>query len=122
MSFLSLDCSQNDSRLIVIIAKGKRVFHVSILSLVRSGNGYASGRLSFGQASTYRPRPTYYVTVFVFLCMYVCKTLAHRMYLPMWLFHLGLLQPKPLPIQEYNKKTEGPFAISPIIHVAFSTT
>ena len=63
-------------RLVVFLAKGKRVFHVSILSLVCLGNCYASGRLYYGQASTYRPRHTYYVTVFVFLCPYVCTTLA----------------------------------------------
>ena len=47
-----------------------------ILSLVRSGNGFASGRLSYGQASMYHPRPTYYVTVLVFVCLYVCTTLS----------------------------------------------
>ena len=77
MSFLSLDRSQNDSRLNVFITEGKRVFHMSILSLVRSGNGFASGRLSCRQASTYCPRPTYYVTVLVFVCRYICTTLAH---------------------------------------------
>ena len=71
MSFLSLDCSQNDSRLNFFLTKGKRVFHVSILSLVLSGNGYASGRLSFGQASTPPPRHTYHVTVLVFVCPYI---------------------------------------------------
>ena len=76
VSFFSLDCSQNDSRLTVFLTEGKRVFHVPILSLVRSGNSFASGRLSYGQASTYRPRPTYYVTVLVFLFPYVCTTLA----------------------------------------------
>ena len=49
---------------------------MSILSLVRSGNGFASGRLSYGKASTYRPHPTYYVTVLVFVCLYVCTTLV----------------------------------------------
>ena len=77
MSFLSLDRSHKNSRLTVFLTEGKRVFHVSILSLVRSGNGFASGRLSYGQASTYRPRTTYYVTVLVFVCLYVCTTLAH---------------------------------------------
>ena len=48
-----------------------------ILSLVFLENGYASGRLSYGQGSTYRPRHTYYVTVLVFVCLYVCTTLAH---------------------------------------------
>ena len=76
MSFLSLDRSQNDSCLTVFLTKGKRVFHMSILSLVRSGNGFASGRLSYGQACTYRPRPTYYVTILVFVCLYVCTTLS----------------------------------------------
>ena len=78
VSFLSLDLSQNDSRLTVFITEGKRVFHVLILSLVRLGNGFASGRLSYGQASTYRPRPTYYVTVLVFVCPYVRAQLAHH--------------------------------------------
>ena len=48
---------------------------MSILSLVRSGNGFASGRLSYVQASTYRPRTTYFLTVLVFVCLYVCATL-----------------------------------------------
>ena len=76
MSFLSLDRSQKDSRLTVFLTEGKRVFYVSILSLVRSGNGFASGHLSYRQASTYRPRTTYYVTVLVFVCMYVWTTLV----------------------------------------------
>ena len=76
MSFLSSDFSQNDSCLTVFLTKGKRVFHVSILSLVRLGNGFASGRVSYGQASTYRSCPTYYVTVLVFVCPYVHTTLA----------------------------------------------
>ena len=75
MSLLSLDRSQNDSRLTIFLTKGKRVFHVSIFSLVRPGNGFTSGRLSYGQASAYRPRPTYYITVLVFACLYVCTTL-----------------------------------------------
>ena len=49
---------------------------MSILSLVRLGNCFAYGRLSYGQASMYRPRPTYYVTVLVFVCLYVYTTLA----------------------------------------------
>ena len=44
---------------------------------MRSGSGFTSCCLSYGQASTYRPRPTYYVTVLVFLCLYVCTTLAY---------------------------------------------
>ena len=47
-----------------------------ILSLVCLGNGYASGRISYRQASTYRRCHTYYVTVLVFVCLYVRKTLA----------------------------------------------
>ena len=70
VSFLSLDRSQNDSRLTVFLIEGIRVFHVSILSLVRSGNGFTPGRISYGQASTYRPQHTYYVTVLVFVCTY----------------------------------------------------
>ena len=77
ISFLSLDRSQNNSRLTVFLTEGKRVFHVSILSLVRSGNGFASGLLSYGQDFTFHPCPTYYVTVLVFVCLYVCTTLAH---------------------------------------------
>ena len=76
VSFLSLDRSQNDVRLTVFITEGKRVFHVSILSLVRLVNGYASVRRSYGQASTYRPRHTYYITVLVFVCPYVRTTLS----------------------------------------------
>ena len=74
---LSLDRSQNDSRLTVFLTEGKRVFHLSILYLVRSGNGLVSGRLSYGQASTYRPRPTYYVNVLVFVCPCIRTTLEH---------------------------------------------
>ena len=78
MSYIRTDTkSQNNSRLTVFLTKGKRVFHVFILSLVRSGDGFASGSLYCGQDSTYRPRPTYYVTVLVFVCLYVCTTLAH---------------------------------------------
>ena len=44
---------------------------------MRSGNGYASGRIFYGHASTYRPRHTYYVTVLVFVCMYIRTALAH---------------------------------------------
>ena len=77
MSFLSLDCSQNDSRMTVFITKGERVFQVSIFSVVRSGNGYASGRFYYWQDSTYRPRHTYYVTGLIFVCLYVRTTLAH---------------------------------------------
>ena len=74
--FLSVDRSQNNSRLTVFLTEGKRVFRVSIFSLVCSGNGFASGRLHYGQASTYRPRPTYYITVLVFVCLFVCTALA----------------------------------------------
>ena len=49
---------------------------MSIVSLVRSGNEYASGRVSYEQASTYFHRHTYYATVLVFMCMYVRMTLA----------------------------------------------
>ena len=73
--------SQNDSRLTVFLNEGNRVFHVSILYLVRSGNGFASSRLSYGQASKYRPRPTYYITVLVFVCLYVCTTLSGMQYI-----------------------------------------
>ena len=77
MSFLSLDRSHNDSCLTVFLTEVKRVFHMLILSLVRSGNGFASVRLSYGQAFTYHPRPTYSITVLVFVCLYVCTTLTH---------------------------------------------
>ena len=63
-------------RLTVFLTKVKRVFHVSILSLVCLGNGYASVSLSYRQASTYRPHRTYYVTVVIFVCLYVCTPLA----------------------------------------------
>ena len=49
---------------------------MSILSSVHLGNSFASGRISYGQASTYRPCPTYYVTVLVCVCPYICTTLA----------------------------------------------
>ena len=71
VSLLSLDRSQNDLRLTVFITKGKRVFHVLILYLVLLGSGYTSDRLSYGQASTYCPCHTHYVTVLVFVCTYV---------------------------------------------------
>ena len=77
MPFLSLDRSQNDSHMTVFLTEGKRVFHMSMLSLFRLGNCFVSGRLSYGQASTYLPRPNYYVNVLVFVCLYVCTTLAH---------------------------------------------
>ena len=76
MLFLSLDSSQNDLRLTIFRTEGKRVFHMQILSLVSSGNGYASGRISYGQVSAYRPRHMYYVTVLVFVCPFVRTTLA----------------------------------------------
>ena len=59
VSFLSLDRSQNDSRLTVFLTEGKRVFHVSIFSFVSSGNGFMTGRLSYVQASIYCPCPMY---------------------------------------------------------------
>ena len=49
---------------------------MSILSLAHLGNGYASVHISYGQASTYCPRHTYYVIVFVFVCPYVRTALA----------------------------------------------
>ena len=76
VSVLSLDRSQNDSCRTVFLTEGKRVLHVSILSLVRSGNVFAYGSLHYGQASTYRLCHTYYVTVLVFVCPYVCTALA----------------------------------------------
>ena len=48
-----------------------------ILYVVHSGNGYVSVRLSYGQAYTYRPCHTYYVTDLVFLFPYICTTLAY---------------------------------------------
>ena len=77
VSFLSLDHYQNDSRLTVFLTKGKRSFHVSIFSLVCSGSGYVSVRLSYGQAYTYRPRHTYYVTFLVFVRLYIRTTLEY---------------------------------------------
>ena len=90
MSLLSLDHSQNNSRLTVFLNEGKRVFHVSILSLVRSGKGFTSGRISYGQASTYRPCPMYYVTVLMFVCLYVCTTLAVLLLLFSWTLVCGV--------------------------------
>ena len=72
VSFLSLDCSQSDLSLTVFLTKGNRVFHVLILSLIVSGDGYASGRLSYGQASTY---PLSYVLRYCF-----CICVSVRMY------------------------------------------
>ena len=46
-----------------------------IFSLVRSGNGFAYGRLSYGQASMYRACPTYYVLHY---CFGICVSV--RMY------------------------------------------
>ena len=74
-SFLSLDFSKNDSRLTFFLTEGKRVFHESILSLVCSGNGFASGRLSYGQAPTYCPRPT---LLFWYLCVRTYVRHYHR--------------------------------------------
>ena len=76
VSFLCLDRSQKDSCLTVYLTEGKIVLNISILSLVRLGNGYMSGRISYIQDSTYRPRHTYYVTVLVFMCPSVRMTLA----------------------------------------------
>ena len=64
---------------------------MSIFSLVSSGNGFTSGRLSYGHASTYRPCPTYFITVLVFVCLYVCTTLAGPRYDRN---HFLLLEPK----------------------------
>ena len=58
-------------RLTVFLTEGKRVFHVSNLSLDFSGNEYASDRISYRQTSTYRPHHMQYVTVVVFVCPYV---------------------------------------------------
>ena len=63
-------------RLTVFLTKGKRVFYVLILFLVCSGNGYRSERISYIQTSTCIPHNTYYITVVVFVCSYVCTTLA----------------------------------------------
>ena len=83
VSFLSLDCSQNDSHLTVFLTKGKRVFHVSILSFVHSGNGFTFGRLSYGQVSTYRPRPTSYVLCYCvwYLCVRTYVRYQHNVLL-----------------------------------------
>ena len=48
-----------------------------ILYLIYLRKGYTSGRIFYGQASMYRPRHTYYVTVLVFVCLYTCMILAH---------------------------------------------
>ena len=60
----------------VFLTKGNRVFHMSILSLVCLGNGYTTGHMTYGQASTYCPRNTYYVTVLLFVYLYVHTPLA----------------------------------------------
>ena len=78
VSFLSLNDSQNDLCLTACLPEGKRVLHMSILFLVCSENGFASVRLSYGQAFTYRPFPTYYVTVLVFVCLCVCTQLVEK--------------------------------------------
>ena len=77
MAFLCLYYYQTNSCLTVFLTKGKRVFHMLILSLVFLGNGYVSGRISYVQASTYCLWHTYYITVLVFVCPYVRTTLAH---------------------------------------------
>ena len=66
MLFLSLDRSQNDLCLTAFFNECKRVFHVSILSLLCSRNVFASGHISYRQASTYHPHHTYYVNILVF--------------------------------------------------------
>ena len=50
---------------------------MSILSLVRLGNGYTAGSISYGQASTCRPCHTYYITILVFVCPYVHTALEN---------------------------------------------
>ena len=71
VAFLSLDRYQNDSRLNIFLTKGKRVFHMSILSLMRSENSFASSCLFYGQASTYRP-PSYVLHYCFGICLSVC--------------------------------------------------
>ena len=60
---------------------------MSILSLVRSGNGYACRRLSYGQASTYRPPHMYHVTV-CYLCV---RTYLWHQHDLIFLYHLKSL-------------------------------
>ena len=76
MLFHSLNGSHNDSCLTVFHIEGNRVFQVLILSLVRLGNGFASGLLSYIKASTNRPLHTYYVTILLFVCPNIRTTLA----------------------------------------------
>ena len=88
------------SRLTVFLTKGKRVFHVSILYLFCSANSYASRRLSCEQASIYCPCHTYYITLLVFVCLYVHTSLATTS--P----RLSCLYPPPLP----SRRTRCPSA------------
>ena len=70
MSFLSLDHYQNDLRLTIFLTEGKRVFHVSIFSLVRLG-----GRLhvwpSFLRTGLGVPTPSYVLNYCFGICMFV---------------------------------------------------
>ena len=77
VSFLSVVFLITYPCLTIFLTKGKGVFHVLILYLARSGNGYTSDRISYIQTSTCRPCHTFHVTVVVFVCMYVCTTLSH---------------------------------------------
>ena len=65
----------------IFLAKGKRVFHVLILSLACLGDSYDSGRLSYRQTSTCLPHHMHYVCVVVFVCPYVCTTLASYLFI-----------------------------------------
>ena len=54
--------------LTLLPTKGKRVFHVSILSVDSLGDVYTSDCLSYRQTSTCFLRHTVYITVVVFVC------------------------------------------------------
>ena len=81
MLFLSLDFLRMCSLLTIFLTKVKIIFHVLILFLVCLENGYASGRLSYGKTSMYRPRHTHYVTIVVFVCPYIRTPLARGLFL-----------------------------------------
>ena len=85
MPFLYLDRSQNYSRLTIFLTKGKRVFHLSILSSVRLGDGYAAGRISYEESSTYRPCHTHYVTVLVFFISVRTYNISKFSWLRVWM-------------------------------------
>ena len=65
------------TRLTVVLTKGNRVFHVLIMYLAHLGNIYMSDCLSYRQIFTRRRCHMVYVTVVVFVFLYVNMTLSH---------------------------------------------